>query len=92
MKHLPTTSNPLGEVFIPGIPLQENTREFTIKNDLYVNDKNHIMVRGFFQNFTEPADSNQDWLVAFTGHLDRGVSAGTLRVNRSARPIVYRCA
>ena len=35
------------------------------------------------------ASVNLELAYAFTGHLDRGVSAGTLQVDRSNRPLVY---
>jgi hypothetical protein len=70
-KHLLTTNNPLGEVFIPGITNDEDTREFTIKSDWYATEKSHVMVRSFFQNYTEPAESSPDWLLAHRSWLAR---------------------
>jgi len=37
-----------------------------------------------------PPAVNLELAFAFSGHLDRGVSAGLLDVDRSARPLVYR--
>lgn len=39
-----------------------------------------------------PAAVNLELAYAFTGHLDRGVAAGALQVDRSARPFAYRSA
>jgi Carboxypeptidase regulatory-like domain len=76
--HLPKTSDPAGLVFVPGTVLIENTKEFTIKHDYYINRKNHIMGRAFFQDYNEPAESNQDWLVAHRSWLGRDQNyAGT---------------
>jgi hypothetical protein len=70
-KHLPTSSDPGGLVYVPGVPLVNDTREFTIKHDLYLNEKNRISVRAFFQNFTSPANSDNDWLIAHRSWLAR---------------------
>lgn len=37
-----------------------------------------------------PPSVNLELAFAFSGHLERGVSAGSLEVDRSARPFVYR--
>lgn len=37
-----------------------------------------------------PPTINLELAFALSGHLDRGVSAGTLQVDRSARPVTYR--
>jgi len=37
-----------------------------------------------------PAAVNLELAYAFSGHLDRGVSAGTLQVDRLTHPVVYR--
>jgi hypothetical protein len=70
-QHLPTSSAASGLTYIPGVPLIQNTREFTIRHDLYLNEKNHISGRAFFQNFTEPPNSNTDWLIAHRSWLAR---------------------
>ena len=63
-KHLPTTSDPSGLLYVPGFPLVNDTREFTIKHDLYLSDKSHVSVRAFFQNYNSPPNTNDDWLIA----------------------------
>lgn len=39
-----------------------------------------------------PAAVNREFCYAFHGHLDRGISQGTLIADRSVRPVVYRHA
>jgi len=70
-KHLPQTGAPDGLVYVPGIPLVEDTREFTIKHDYYFSEKSHLSVRAFFQNFTEPPNSDNDWLIQHRSWLAR---------------------
>jgi hypothetical protein len=76
VKHLPSSSLPSGLVYVPGVPLINDTREFTIKHDLYLSDKSHISVRGFFQNFARPVNSDNDWLIAHDSWLARNQNYG----------------
>jgi hypothetical protein len=76
-KLLPTTTNPAGIVYTPGPEIADHYREFTIRHDYYVNEKNHLMVRGFYQRYVQPsAVINHGWLSSATGNVDRDQSYG----------------
>jgi len=77
-KHLPTSSNPSGLVYITGLPVVEDFREFTIKDDFFASPKSHIMGRVYFQNFNEPAASGSNWLATHDSWQARNTNiAGT---------------
>lgn len=76
-KLLPVATNPTGLIYVPGPELKDYYREFTIRHDLNLNDKNRIMVRAFYQRYVQPdALTNNDWLQAATGNIDRDQSYG----------------
>ena len=51
---LPRTADPLGLVYTAGRIASQNYQEFTIKPDYYVNDKNHLSFRAYYNHFTHP--------------------------------------
>jgi hypothetical protein len=61
-QHLPQTTTPSGLVYYSGSPVKSTTEEFTTKYDWYATAKDHVMGRAFYQNYNQPAiTNNSDW-------------------------------
>jgi hypothetical protein len=53
-KSMPKTSAPDGSVTLPGIPLLQNTNEFTVRSDYNATERQRVFGRVFYQKFDRP--------------------------------------
>jgi hypothetical protein len=59
------TSNPTGLTYLPGIPEDDHTNEFTMRGDYNLNDANRISGRVFYQHYHfNPTSAGEDFLGA----------------------------